>query len=58
MKRFNFLKDFMNFDLQNGVTAYSAIIYGIVVLLFEFPSDCSQVVVVKMSGIQNFLVSL
>lgn len=26
--------------------------------MFEIPSDCSQVVVIEMSGIQNFLVSL
>ena len=26
--------------------------------MFEFPSDCSKVVVIKMSGIHNFLLSL
>lgn len=51
-------KEFMNFDLQNGVLAHSAVIQGIMALLFEFPSDHSQVVVIKLSGIQNILVFL
>lgn len=34
---------------------YSAIVQAIMVLLFEFPSDCSQVVVIKIHGIQIVL---
>lgn len=48
----------MNFDFQNGVLAHSAVIQRIMALLFEFPSDRSQVVVIKLSGIQNILVFL